>query len=400
MEKEVKAREFTAKGIRRARQFLDQVRANPEGDRTPPRDLLEGRDYTRPFRWELSVDHRRQPFASRREIGEYLAPKLKPLGPRIADRTSLWSWLGLFHFEDTVRIADGAMRLSPLDETFVIDPLDDQNLRGQHRHYLRAAWQLYEVHGDNAAFLLNQPPTARGGIADAVFRSHRTFNSVGIVPLILGLYTAGRRLKRGFNDRPGGLRHLFRVLDQLERTYDVYGMPAHALARILPPEFHLWTNGARAPAREPHATRPEKQPKKRPQEGAKKPASARSIDQPPAGQSPSRRSPGARPQGSKRPPGAEPSPQISESPSGPPKPALKDPKLKQWEADLRRKGEGTMRYKAFRATVTVNATTGALQGRIMSPAGWWIGRVEGGDATEFKQALRTEVDEQLARGSR
>ncbi|WP_419167123.1 hypothetical protein [Candidatus Palauibacter sp.] len=396
----MKAHEFTAKGIRRARQFLDEVRADPEGGRTPPRDLLEGRDYTRAFRWELTVDRRRQPFASRREIGEYLAPKLKPLGPGIADRTSLWSWLGLFHFEDTVRIVDGAMQLSPLDETFVLDPLDDQNLRGQHRHCLRSAWQLYAVHGDNAAFLLNQHPTARGDIADRIFQSQRIFNSTGIVPLILGLYTNGKHPKRGFRGRPGGLRHLLRVLDQLERTYDVYGMPAHALVRILPPEFQPWTNGASAPANEPEAPRPEKQSKKRPQQRAKKPASARSIDQPPAGQSPSRRSPGARPERSKPRSGAEPSPPMSESRSGPSQPAPKDPKLEQWEADLRRKGQGTMRYKGFQATVSVNTATGTLQGRIMSPSGWWMGRVEAGDAPEFKRALRSEVDEHLARGSR
>jgi hypothetical protein len=223
VEGEMKAREFTAKGVRRARKFLAQVRADPETGLTPPRDLLEGRENTRTFSGVLTVERRQQPFASCREIGEYLSPKLKPLGPRIADRTSLWSWLGLFHFEDTVRIVDGAMRLSPLDETFVIDRLDNQNLRGQHRHYLRSAWQLYEVHGNNAAFLLNQPPTARGFIADRILQSQRVFNSAGIVPLILGLYTHGNRTKRGFQGRPGGLRHLFRVLDQFERTYDVYG---------------------------------------------------------------------------------------------------------------------------------------------------------------------------------
>lgn len=375
----MKAREFTAKGVKRARAFLDEVREDPGSGRTPPRDLLEGREYTRAFRGELAVERRRQPFASRREIGEYLAPRLKPRGPRIADRTSLWSWLGLFHFEHTVRIVDGAMRLSPLDETFVIDPLDNQTLRGQHRHYLRAAWQLYEVHGNNAAFLLNQPPTARGGIADAVFRSHRTFNSVGVVPLILGLYTADGRLKRGFNDRPGGLRHLFRVLEQLERTYDIYGMPAHALVRILPPEFQPWANGASAPATSPKAPRQEEQPKK--------PASARSIHQPDSGQPRSNRRAGGGPPPRPQEPHSEPARSVS-----------KDPKLEQWEADARRKGDGTMRYKGFRATVSVNATTGALQGRVMGPAGWWIGRVEAQDAVEFTQAFRRHVNEYLASG--
>ena len=66
----MKAREFTAKGVKRARAFLDEVREDPGSGRTPPRDLLEGREYTRAFRGELTVERRRQPFASRREIGE------------------------------------------------------------------------------------------------------------------------------------------------------------------------------------------------------------------------------------------------------------------------------------------------------------------------------------------
>ena len=57
---------------------------------------------------------------------------------------------------------------------------------------------------------------------------------------MLRLYTTGTRQKRGFGQRPGGLRHLIRVLDQLERTYDVYGMSPDALIRILPEEFRRW----------------------------------------------------------------------------------------------------------------------------------------------------------------
>ena len=178
------AREFTARGIARARRFLDEVRKNPTGPKGPPQELLRGPEYTRAFRGDLVVDSRWHAFTTRREIGEYLAPRLVSVRARIADRTSFWSWLGIFHFEDTVRIVDGAAQLSPLDEAFVIDPLDKQNLRGIHRHCLRTAWQLYEIHGDDAAFLLDQHPTARGDIADRILQSQRVFNSAGVVPLI------------------------------------------------------------------------------------------------------------------------------------------------------------------------------------------------------------------------
>ena len=240
----VRAREFTSAGISRARRFLDEVRRNPTGRKTPPPELINGARYTRPFRDErLVVETRRHGFASRREIGEYLAPRLAPYRSWIGDRTSFWSWLGIFHFEDSVRIVDGAVQLSPLDETFVIDRADQQNLRGMHRHVLRSAWRLHDAHRERAAFLLDQPPWDRGFIADRIFQSHRIFNSAGLVSLILALYTDGNRPKRGFQRRPGGLRHLLRILDQLERTHDVYGMSPAALARILPVEFDPWLNG-------------------------------------------------------------------------------------------------------------------------------------------------------------
>ena len=347
MAREVRAREFTVRGIARARQFLEEVRQNPRGPKTPPRELLGGAEYTRPFRGELTVQQRWHGFRSRREIGEYLAPRLEPFRTWISDRTSFWSWLGMFHFEDTVRIVDGAARLSPLDETFVIDRNDKQNLRGIHRHCLRSAWQLCEVHGEDAAFLLDQLPWARGFIADRVFQSQRIFNSAGIVPLILGLYTDGDRPKRGFQGRAGGLRHLLRVLDQLERTYDVYGMTPGALIRVLPSEFEHWVNGA---SRQPDASTEE--------------------------------------------PDDALSPPDSDEVSAP------DPELREWEAKARKNGYGNLRYKGFRASVRVVEATGRLQGLIMNPEARPVRTVSAATATEFVREMRRGVNEYLTRHSR
>ena len=58
------------------------------------------------------------------------------------------------------------------------------------------------------------------------------------------LYTRGAHQKRGFIYDRGGLRHLIRVLDQLERTHDVYGMEPDALLKILPDEFRQWDGGS------------------------------------------------------------------------------------------------------------------------------------------------------------
>ncbi len=57
---------------------------------------------------------------------------------------------------------------------------------------------------------------------------------------MLRLYTAGTRKKRGYSQSPGGLRHLLRVLRQLELTHDVYGMEPEALLHTLPEPFQRW----------------------------------------------------------------------------------------------------------------------------------------------------------------
>ena len=312
------------------------------------------------------MDRRRRPFASRREIGEYLAPKLIPFRPWIAERTSLWSWLGLFYFGNTVRVENGAVRLSPLRETFVIDRRDKYNYRGRHRHYLRAAWQLYEVHGNHAAFLLNQPPWARGDIADRILQSQPIFNSVGIVPLILGLYTDGNRPKRGFQDRPGGLRHLRRVLPQLERTHDIYGMQPHALVRILPPEFDPWINGM---------------------------ASANGASGDPGPPPPESVEPKSPPTGSPLPANAAVSADAVES-------EIDHREPPEWETKLRENGYAMIRYKRFRSTVTLDEAAGTLSGKILSPSAWSIGTITAPTAGDFERLFHREVDAYLARATR
>ena len=246
MAREVRAREFTVQGDCAGPAIPGGGAPESEGTQDSANENCCGERSTRvPFRGDLTVQQRWHAFRSRREIGEYLAPRLEPFRTWIADRTSFWSWLGMFHFEDTVRIVDGAVRLSPLDETFVIDRNDKQNLRGIHRHCLRSAWQLCEVHGEDAAFLLDQLPWARGFIADRVFQSQTDFQLCGDRPADPGTLHRWRppeaRVPRS------GRRvttHLLRVLDQLERTYDVYGMTPEALVRVLPSEFEPWVNGA------------------------------------------------------------------------------------------------------------------------------------------------------------
>ena len=234
-------RRLTSGGIEYARTFLAGLREDPAGPIEPPRELLYGDAYSAPFPGEIEVE--RRPFRTRREAAEYLAPLLEPVSHRAADDAGVWSWLGMFYFADIVRVADGKAQIAGLDETFVVHRDNQLSYQRRYRHYLWGSWRLYEQHGEGAAFLLDQQITAFGDIPTWTFGVGRIFNSVGVIPLVLRLYTDGQTQKRGFFARRGGLRQLVRVLDQLERTHDVYGMEPDALLRVLPSEFRAWDGG-------------------------------------------------------------------------------------------------------------------------------------------------------------
>ena len=236
-------RRLTPAGIERAREFLADLREDPTGSFEPPNELLTDERYSARFVGEIEVE--RRPFSTRREAAEYFSPLLKPVAHLVADNAGMWSWLGMFYFAETVPREDGIVQMSPLDETFVVDPEDfaSRSYQLRFRHYLWGSWRLYEQHGESAAFILDQELAWWGDIAQRSFGAIRVFNSVGIVPLILRLYTDGARQKRGFISDRGGLRHLIRVLDQLERTHDVYGMTPDALLMVLPGEFRQWDGG-------------------------------------------------------------------------------------------------------------------------------------------------------------
>ena len=238
-------RQLTAEGITEAQRFLTRLREQPDGDREPPPMLLYRQPYSRPFNERIVVE--RQEFDTRREAGAYLSEQLRDVQHLITDDAGVWSWLGMFYFPEIVRVQDGHVQLHA-DETSLF--LSGRAAQRRYRHYLWAAWRvwwLYEQHGDDMRFFLDQPVTDSGDIARAVLDYPRVFTSAGVIQLILQLYTHGQGTKTGFSarqGRPGNVRHLLRVLPQLELTYDVYGMEPNALLEVLPDDFRAWAGAS------------------------------------------------------------------------------------------------------------------------------------------------------------
>lgn len=234
-------RRLTTAGITEAQVFLQYLRDNPDADRTPPHELLHG-EYSRRLEGPNPVVEPRT-FSTRREAGEYLSSVLAPVRNQIMNHAGVWSWLGMYFLTGTAPTP-----LSPNNMTLIFESGENTSNAGRseqqtYRHYLWNSWRLYEQHGEKAAFLLDQPISSLDDLSQRTFGSRRVFTSVGVVEVILRLYTDGKGKKRGHVHSPGGLRHLFRVLPQLELTYDVYGMEADAVLRILPAPFRRWDAG-------------------------------------------------------------------------------------------------------------------------------------------------------------
>lgn len=233
-------RQLTVAGIAQASEFLAHLREHPGADRTPPADLLFGDRCSAPFDSEPEIMVVPKAFATRREAGAYLSPLLRPVRLRLLEHAGVWSWLGMYYLK---HIAPPT--LSPNNMTLIFESGAETSNAGRleqqiYRHYLWGSWQIYERHGESVAFLLDQRISSWDDLSHRAFGTRRVFTSRGVVQVMLRLYTTGSQKKRGYVHGKGGLRHLVRVLTQLELTYDVYGMEPEALLRVLPQEFQRW----------------------------------------------------------------------------------------------------------------------------------------------------------------
>lgn len=243
---EKRVHELTTEGISAAKAWLSALRG---GLSIPfPEAILTSLPYAQPLEPEIYVSE--QNFRSRREASIYLIRQLAPLGNRrIINNTPLWSWLGMFYFQATVRKdSSGNPRLGRTpDIAYVIDAESQKVWGGMWAHRMMLAYEIYARHGEEAWFMLDEPVSTISRFTGRLTRPH-LFRAEGIVNLAHLLYAdpETRKLKpeaTGWTSRndvpPGSLFRLITLLSQLYMTYDVYGtMTAEQLLPLLPSEFN------------------------------------------------------------------------------------------------------------------------------------------------------------------
>lgn len=231
-------RALNSNGIAAFRAILQQIREGAELD--DPQDILYSDEHSHGLPRAVEIEART--FARKFDAASYIAGLLTDLSGAAED-PGLWSWLALFYFDQLSPVDDAGQRRPREDYHYIPATSADSGWQ-RERHLLAGPYRLYTIHGRNARLLLHPPVHQHGAfIYNLGFRRDLITNR-GLLEAIDLLYWDAKRdrPKRGTTteSRPGNLRRLITVVQQLDFNYDLYGMRADEILRLLPPEFDAW----------------------------------------------------------------------------------------------------------------------------------------------------------------
>ena len=233
----MKLRRFNRDGVNIFANY--RLRLALETTLPPPKELLEDRALTEAL--PGGVDVLPRSFANRLEAGLFLNELIDKACINLPERDQgLWAWLTLFYF-DEVCPADGHGRRDPKDEARLIPVLD--NYQRFYRHLLVGPYLIVRAHRDQpdrATALLCNPLWKPGEIAEQLASRKELVTNHAVAEAATQLYYDPVRasFKRGAGSSVrGAARRLATLLNQLDRTWYLYGLSVAELLRLLPKEF-------------------------------------------------------------------------------------------------------------------------------------------------------------------
>lgn len=227
----MRLRRFTEIGINR----FDDFRASSLRAVDQLHEILHDDAFSERVSADIEVEQRRLP--TRFSVGEYLHGLLDDVAaPGLNTDVGAWTWLSAFYFEQIC--PQGS---SPGDRPRWVPAVD--NYRQYYRHLLAGPYLIYRAHSDNphrAMALLANPPHQPGDIAEQLASRQELVTNPSVMEVATRLYinAATNSPKRGAAGRgPGSARRLAVVLNQLDLTWDLYGLDPDKLLDLLPEEF-------------------------------------------------------------------------------------------------------------------------------------------------------------------
>lgn len=227
----MKLRRFTEAGISR----FDDFRASPLRTEDQLQKIIE--DMTCSVIANADIEVERVSLPTRFAVGEYLYALFDGAeAPGVNIDVGIWTWLAAFYFEQLCPPVS-----SPGDRPRWVPAVD--NYRQYYRHLLAGPYLIYRAHSDNphrTMALLANPPHQPGDIAEQLASRQELVTNPSVMEVATRLYInpATNSPKRGAAGRgPGSARRLAAILNQLDLTWDLYGLDPDKLLAILPSEF-------------------------------------------------------------------------------------------------------------------------------------------------------------------
>lgn len=231
-------RRFNDAGVVRFSEYLSSRRLDSRA--AVPLDLADDPRYTDQLEPSVQIDL--QPFESKFQMGQHLCSILRPIPQQhLRENANLWTWLAFWYFDQLCPIGTGA-KAKPKENAKYIARAGDHRF-GLDKHLVFFPWKMVAIHGDAARFFLSDLPGADTR-AQREWTGYHLNVSKQIVELCGRLYRnpeTGVMKKGATGKRRGNYREFFRVLKQLEVTFNIHGMTANELFNLLPRrQFASW----------------------------------------------------------------------------------------------------------------------------------------------------------------
>lgn len=224
-------------------QFEAYLKRIADGDiLDPPRHLLDDPDTSEALLGTAEVVP--VELETKYAAATYLSGQLGGLEKNeIDNNVGLWTWLSLFYFDQVCPPSASGLRKPGEFARHILS----QHSQKYYRHLLAGPYRLWHLHKDNARVFLHGLLPQHGDFSEQLASRMQVITNCHLIAAVHKLYFdpgAGGigKPKRGAltRTRPGNLRRLVSVIQQFDRTYDLYAMNTDQILTLLPPEFGSW----------------------------------------------------------------------------------------------------------------------------------------------------------------
>jgi len=226
-------RQFNDDGIKRFRKEIDKCRKDPQSK--IDFQLLEDDTLTEIIPGAVDVEHKG--FETKGEAGQYLHSILDSTPVQnIMSNVGLWSWLSLYFFDSVCPLKPQGRKVKS-DYFYIYEP----GFRRFYRHLLFVSWRVFDIAPKHHRLVTTTLIGKGDSITDEIIKRLSRIRIPCMFEVLDRVYwdetTQKLRKHAGSWGRRGNLRRFLRVIEHLEKTYDLQILDATQFINLLGDEF-------------------------------------------------------------------------------------------------------------------------------------------------------------------